>query len=102
MHRSSTVYKQKLLNVSEQEDGLFHWRKCCYGLWTGILTRSDNALMMDLFIITMQLFFSKDLTNMNLFISKDIDWSGVDYCDVFISCLDSHSDGTHSLQRIHW
>ncbi len=24
-------------------------------------------------------------------------WSGVDYCDVFISCLDSHSDGTHSL-----
>ncbi len=28
-------------------------------------------------------------------------WSGVDYCDVFISCLDSHSDGTHSLQRIH-
>ncbi len=27
-------------------------------------------------------------------------WSGVDYCDAFISCLDSHSDGTHSLQRI--
>uniref|UniRef100_A0A672SC24 Zgc:109986 n=1 Tax=Sinocyclocheilus grahami TaxID=75366 RepID=A0A672SC24_SINGR len=23
-------------------------------------------------------------------------------CDVFISCLDSHSDGTHSLQRSHW
>jgi len=23
----------------------------------------------------------------------------VDYCDVFISCLDSHSDGTQSLQR---
>ncbi len=31
-------------------------------------------------------------------------WCGllVDYCDVFISCLDSHSDGTHSLQSIHW
>ncbi len=28
-----------------------------------------------------------------------IDWSGVDYCEVFISCLDS-SDGTHSLQSI--
>ncbi len=26
----------------------------------------------------------------------------VDYCDVFLSCLDSHSDGTHSLQSIHW
>ncbi len=24
----------------------------------------------------------------------------MDYCDV--NCLDSHSDGTHSLQRIHW
>ncbi len=23
-------------------------------------------------------------------------------CDIFISCLDSHSDGTHSLQSIHW
>ncbi len=22
----------------------------------------------------------------------------LDYCDVFMSCLDSHSDGTHSLQ----
>ncbi len=26
----------------------------------------------------------------------------VDYCDVFIICLDSHSDGTHSLLTIHW
>ncbi len=26
----------------------------------------------------------------------------MNYCDVFISCLDSYSDGTHSLQRIHW
>ncbi len=25
----------------------------------------------------------------------------MDYCDVFISCLDSHSDGTHSLHSIH-
>ncbi len=33
-----------------------------------------------------------------------LEWCGllVDYCGVFISCLDSHSDGTHSLQRIHW
>ncbi len=47
------------------------------------------------------------LTNMQIFTSQDIinglEWCGllVDYCDVFISCLDSHSDGTHSLQRIH-
>ncbi len=34
---------------------------------------------------------------------ETLEWCGllVNYCDVFISCLDSHSDGTHSLQRIH-
>ncbi len=35
-----------------------------------------------------------------------MDWSHcgllVDYCDVFISSLDSHSDGIHSLQRTKW
>ncbi len=31
-----------------------------------------------------------------------MDCSGVDYCDAFISSLDSHSDGTHSLQWIYW
>ncbi len=44
--------------------------------------------------------------NMQLFASQDVNWwtevVSMDYCDVFISCLDSHSDGTHSLQRIHW
>ncbi len=30
-----------------------------------------------------------------------LEWCGllVDYCGVFISCLDSHSDGTHSPQK---
>uniref|UniRef100_A0A673MWF3 HECT-type E3 ubiquitin transferase n=1 Tax=Sinocyclocheilus rhinocerous TaxID=307959 RepID=A0A673MWF3_9TELE len=33
-------------------------------------------------------------------LTDGLEWCGllVDYCDVFISCLDSHSDGTHSLQ----
>ncbi len=38
-----------------------------------------------------------------------MDWRRVDYLRIIvifkkkiISCLDSHSDGTHSLQRIHW
>ncbi len=37
-------------------------------------------------------------------LTDGVEWCGllVDYCDVFISCLDSHSDGTHSLQRTHW
>ncbi len=42
-----------------------------------------NLLSMDLF-----------LTNTQLFNSQDVDW-----WTVFIS---SHTDGTHSLQRIHW
>ncbi len=44
--------------------------------------------MMDLFLTNVQLFNSHDGEGC-------ISW------DVFISCLDSHSDGTHSLQRIH-
>ncbi len=48
------------------------------------------------------------LTNMQLFTAYYINWwTGVVWitCGLlwrFISCLDSHSDGTHSLQRIHW
>ncbi len=39
----------------------------------------------------------------NMWVDFDVrGQQGMDYCDVFISCLDSHSDGTHSLQRIHW
>ncbi len=48
------------------------------------------------------------IKNMQFFTSHDVNWwTGVqrglhvDYCDVFVSCLDSHSDGTHSLQWIH-
>ncbi len=45
------------------------------------------------------------LTNTQLFVSQArLDWcTGVVWIiNVFISCLESHSDGTHSLQRIHW
>ncbi len=49
--------------------------------------------MMDLFLPILQLF-SSQLINW---------WTGVICitCEVFISHLNSHSDGTHSLQRIH-
>ncbi len=62
-----------------------------FGLWTHILTGSN--------VLRIQT---------QLLISEAGNWWTigcgllVDYCDVFISCLDSHSDGTHSLQRIHW
>ncbi len=94
LHRSSSVYKQKqsktvlhkyvwILIWETTGDGLFHWTKHYYSLWTRILAkvklkRQGKAKF-------------------------GLEWCGllVDYCDVFISCLDSHSDGTHSLQRIH-
>ncbi len=37
----------------------------------------------------------------NLFI-KLLSIDLLDYFDVFMSSLDSHFDGTHSLQRIHY
>ncbi len=65
-----------------------------YGLWNHILARFDvkNVLTMDLFLTNTAFVFSRHYL---------MDWSGVDHCDVFISCLDSYSDGTHSLQSIH-
>ncbi len=47
---------------------------------------------MDLFLTNLQPFA------FHLTICYLLDWSYVEYCDVFFSCLDSHSDGTHSLQ----
>ncbi len=58
-------------------DGLFHWRKRFYGLWTRILVRSDGfklkkVLMMDFF-----------LTNTQILASQDVNWwTGV----VWITC----------------
>ncbi len=109
MHRSSTVYKQKQSKIVQYVGGfwtqrttgygLFHWRKCYYRLWT-ILARSSGLnwnASMDFFLANKQLLLYKMLTD-------GLKWCGllVDYCYVFIRCLDSHSDGTHSQQRIHW
>ncbi len=45
-----------------------------------------------------------DMFLTNMMLTDGLEWCGllVYYCYVFISCLDSRSDGTHSLQRIHW
>ncbi len=61
---------------------LFHWKKQYYVLWTCISAGSDCLKLkcLDGFVSFKQQFF----------ISQDINWwTGVDYCDVFISCLDS-------------
>ncbi len=110
LHRSSTVYKPKQsktalnmwldFNVRGQHEINF---------FTGgsviidyILAKSDSLKLKTpqwwiCFLQTHSFWLHKTLID-------GLEWSGllVDYCDVFISCLDSHSDGTHSLQRIHW
>ncbi len=62
-------------------------------LWTCILVRSDKNVLINLF-----------LTNKQLFTSQDVNWwTGVVWIFVmFLSAVWTHSDGTHSLQRIHW
>ncbi len=57
------------------------------------MARHLDTILVDLFI-----------TNMQLFMPRVNWWTGVvvDYWDVFISCLNAHSDGIHSLQMIQW
>ncbi len=80
----------------DKVNGLFLWRKHYYRLRTGILARSDSLKLKRLNDVSYKhaaFHFTRH---------KLMDWSCVDYCNVLYSCLDSHSDGTHSLQRIHW
>ncbi len=75
---------------------------------TVLLSPVKNYLIWIRREICTALFTSKKNNNLKFikcldeFITNKIEWSVVDYCDVFIGCLDSHSDGTHSLQMIHW
>ncbi len=74
---------------------LFHWSKCYYGLWTGILAIINGLKLKHLtdgLVSYKQAVFH--FTRCQLLF--------VDYCDDFIICLISYSDGTHSLQRIQW
>ncbi len=72
----------------------FHWRKHYYWLWTCILAGSNS--------LKLKCLNDRFVSYTQLFSSQDINWWIGFTCDVFISCLGSHSDGTHSLQRIHW
>ncbi len=73
--KNITIFHKTLID----SHGLFHWRKCYYGLWTHILIRSDGL-------------------KLNILIG------GLESCVLlwcFISFLNPHSDGIHSLQRVH-
>ncbi len=73
---------------------LFHWRKQYYW-WSNNVKRT---LSDDFFFFLQTCIFIYFLLY-NRWI-KRLEWCGLLWC--FISCLDSHSDGTHSLQRINW
>ncbi len=67
----------------------FHWRKQNYG-WSILIISYKHAFRL-----------KKKESKKKLIDGLKLWGLFVDYCDVFISCLDSHSDGTHSLKRIH-
>ncbi len=79
--------------------------KMMFDLYTFLsLFRRDyeNALLIDLSLTNTQLFSSQDVNWVDR--SSPIGWT---VCItrglfVFISCLDSHFEGAHSLLRIHW
>ncbi len=58
MHRLSAVYKPKQSKKSKYVGGFWckwttadevlHWRKCCYGLWTHMLARSNGLKLKSL------------------------------------------------------
>ncbi len=78
----------------------FHWRKQYYYLLQ--LNRGLNSLNLKMswwiyFLQTCSFSHPKRLIG-----GLELCGFLVDYCYIFISCLGSHSDGTHSLQRIQW
>ncbi len=101
--QSKTVLNNYVVDFDvrgKTENGVFHWRKHYYVFWTNILARSVGlkSKPLDWFVSSKKaiFFFSlyKSLIHV-LEITCELLWC-------FISCLDSHSDGTHSLQKIHW
>ncbi len=102
MHRSNTIYKWKQTKTvidiyvngfwceRTTADIIFHWSKRYNALWAGIY-------LFFIFLQSCSFFIHKMLID-------ELQLGGllVDYCVVFISSLDSHSDGTHSMQSINW
>ncbi len=84
-------------------DDFFHCRKQYYGQRTRILA-GRNILKLQIRINDENCFLQTCRFSLHNMLIDGLESSGllVYYCDVFISCLKSHFDGTHSLQMIHW
>ncbi len=102
LHISSCLKAKTVLNKYASGFWCYN-RRCTFSLEEALLWIMDsNFAQKWRFKVKNPFIRNLFLKNKQLLASQDIHWwTGVDYCDVFISCLDSHSDGTHSLQRIH-
>ncbi len=107
MHRSRTIYEKK--TVLNKYDGEVLMKEDKRG-WTFLL---EEALLWIIYILARN-------NNLNVklvdgFVSHKLSFSfhktltdGLEFMDYmwilwcFYQCLGSHSDDTHSLQRIHW
>ncbi len=106
MHRSSTVYKWKQSKtVLNKYVGGF-W--CERTTVKGLFLEEAFLWIIDSYFGQKQCFKLICLNDGCVFLKTHSFLPhktlivGLDYWDVFISCLDLHSDGTHSLQKIHW
>ncbi len=86
-----SVYISLLIQIRQ----LFPRRKQCDRLKTHILVISKKVT--DGCFTNISILLHKMLIN-----GLELFGLLVDYCGVFISCLNFNSDGTHSLQKIHW
>ncbi len=77
-------------------------RKHHYGLWTSILASSGDGLKLKRLNVAI-FFLQTQSWSLHKMLTDGLESCGLleDYCDVFISCLNSHSNSTHSLQRVH-
>ncbi len=64
------------------------------------LIEVKHISIINVFLTNMQEAMANMAMSLLKTLTDELEWCVLLWC--FISCLDSHSDGTHSLQRIHW
>ncbi len=76
------------------------WRILMWEVNRGWTFSLEKALLLTILARSRNRFLQTCSFSIHKTVIDGLEWRGllVDYCDVFISCLDSHSDGTHSLQ----
>ncbi len=111
MHRSNTDYKKKtVLNKyvgkfwCERTTGIYFFTGGSIIMDYGLILYRSDGLKLNLWIYWWICFLQTCRFSLDKMLTDGLDWCGllVNYFDVFISCLVSHSDGTHSLRRSHW